>query len=459
MAVYFLCGIGGSGMMPLAQLLLKNGHEVWGSDRSRDQGKLPEKFKALEDMGAMLFDQNGTGISGLIDCFVVSSAVEESIPDVKAALGQGLTIQKRAEVLSALFNTKKGLSVAGTSGKTTVTAMLGHVLSSLALDPTIVNGGMMLNFEAQGTVAGEGEYFVAETDESDGSILFFKPFVGILNNIALDHKPLAELKDIFKTYLESCEEAVVVNVDNDYAAEVLKDAQLNGQKVITFSVKGKSTTVFAQGIKFSAFGASFDLYVDGDFVDRCTLNVPGAHNIANALAVISVCYALDLSVNEVMRGLHSFKGTKRRLELVGTAHNITVYDDFAHNPDKITASLSTLRKFDGRLLLFFQPHGFNPMKMMRTEMVESFVKEMGDEDILIMPEIYYAGGTVERAISSKDLIDDVVAAGKKAKFFETREECGDFLAEEAKDGDRVVIMGARDDTLTIFAHQVLKAVS
>ena len=459
MAVYFLCGIGGSGMMPLAQLLLKNGHEVWGSDRSRDQGKLPEKFKALEDMGAMLFDQNGTGISEQIDCFVVSSAVEESIPDVKVALEQGLTIQKRAEVLSSLFNAKKGLSVAGTSGKTTVTAMLGHVLSSLALEPTVVNGGMMLNFDGQGTVAGEGEYFVAETDESDGSILFFKPFVGILNNVALDHKPLDELKDIFKTYLESCEAAVVVNTDNAYAAEVLKNAQLGDQKVVTFSAKGKPATVFAQDIKFSAFGASFDLYVDGDFIDRCTLNVPGAHNIANALAVIGVCYALGLPINKATHGLHSFKGTKRRLEMVGTAHNITVYDDFAHNPDKLAASLSTLREFEGRLLLFFQPHGFNPMKMMRAEMVESFVKGMGSEDILVMPEIYYAGGTVERSISSKDLIDDVVAAGKKAKFFETRKECGDYLIEEAKDGDRIVIMGARDDTLTIFAHHVLKSIS
>lgn len=459
MAVYFLCGIGGSGMMPLAQLLLKNGHEVWGSDRSRDQGKLPEKFKALEDMGAQLFYQDGTGVSEQIDCFVVSSAVEESIPDVMAALEQGLKIQKRAEVLSALFNAKKGLSVAGTSGKTTVTAMLGHVLSSLALEPTIVNGGMMLNFDGQGTVAGEGDYFVAETDESDGSILFFKPFVGILNNIALDHKPLDELKDIFKTYLESCERAVVVNADNDYAAKVLESASLGDKQAITFSATGNPALVFAQDIKRSALGTSFDLYVDGEFIDRCDLNVPGMHNIANALAVVGVCYALDLPLHEVPHALYSFKGTKRRLEMVGTMHNITVYDDFAHNPDKIAASLSTLREFSGRLLLFFQPHGFNPMKMMRAEMVESFVKGMGDDDILIMPEIYYAGGTVERSISSKDLIDDVVAAGKKARFFETRKECGDFLVEEAKKGDRIVIMGARDDTLTIFANQVLKALS
>ncbi|MAS87766.1 MAG: UDP-N-acetylmuramate--alanine ligase [Micavibrio sp.] len=460
MTTYFLCGIGGSGMFPLAQLLLTKGHTVKGSDRSYDQGKFPEKFKVLEKMGVVLCPQDGSGINSSVDFLVVSSAVEPSIPDVKASLELGISIKKRAEILAELFNAQKGISVAGTSGKTTVTAMMGYVLSQLDQEPTIVNGGMMKNFADQAMVMGKGAYFVTETDESDGSISFFNPHIAVLNNIALDHKPLTELREIFKKYLEASSHAVIVNGDNAEAMDVLKQSSV--KSAVIFAISNKDADLQAQNLKPAQAGISFEVY-DKRSNKRydCVLNVPGAHNVSNAMAVLATIKALSLPLDKVCKVLEGFKGTKRRLEIVGKniERNITVYDDFGHNPDKITASLKALNEFDGRLLLFFQPHGFGPMKMMRKEIVEAFASNMTEEDILVMPEIYYAGGTAERSISSKDLINDVQAAGRQAQFFETRQECGDFLTLSAHDGDRIVIMGARDDSLSAFAQNVLDSLT
>jgi UDP-N-acetylmuramate--alanine ligase len=452
MKTYFLCGVGGSGMTPLAQLLLQKGHRVFGSDRSRDQGKLPEKFAALEKTGVTLFPQDGSGITSQVDCLVVSSAVEPTIPDVKAALSLNIEIKKRAEILAGLFNQQKGIAIGGTSGKTTVTAMMGYVLSALGEDPTIINGGLMANFDNQAAVVGQSECFVSEVDESDGSILYFEPYIGLLNNIALDHKPMDELIDIFQNYLKNCRHGVVVNADNVEAMQALEKSAVSN--ALTFSVKNPGADVVAREINLTPTGASFTLIYQGKS-HACQLNVPGLHNVSNALAVIALSIYLELDISRVCKALAGFKGTKRRLEIVGQAHGITVIDDFAHNPDKVAASLKALQVGQGRLLMFFQPHGFKPMYMMRQEITDAFAGNMKADDIIIMPEIYYAGGTVERLISSNDLIEDIKAKGGKGYFFQTREDCGAYLLSEAKEGDRIVIMGARDDTLTVFAQNIL----
>ena len=184
--------------------------------------------------------------------------------------------------------------------------------------------------------------------------------------------------------------------------------------------------------------------------------MPGLHNVANALAALSVAKACGVPLAEAAAHLGAFSGIRRRLEVVGTANGITVIDDFAHNPDKIAATLETMHAFPGRLLLMFQPHGYGPIRLMRNELVACFANGLRDEDVLVMPEPVYFGGTVDRSVGSRDIIGDIERRGRKAFAFPDRAACGDALVELARPGDRIVVMGARDDSLSQFARELLE---
>ncbi len=442
-------------MFPLAAILAAQGCRVGGSDRSYDQGQTPEKFAKIESLGIRLFPQDGSGITTETDVLVVSSAIEETIPDVQAARRHGIPIRKRAEILAMMFEGRRGIAIGGTSGKTTVTGMTGHILHVCGTDPVIVNGGVMLNFDA-GFRTGTGGWIVAETDESDGSISMFTPDIAVLNNITLDHKPLPELRPLFYDFIIKAKAGAVINMDDPEAATL---AQARSD-ALGFSVQDHpAARLLAQNIVFHTQGSSFGL-LDRQTkqIEPCTLFVPGLHNISNALAALGAATLAGIKLKDVIGALRGFKGIKRRLEIVGEQGGITVIDDFAHNPDKIAATLSTLQQSPGRLLVMFQPHGFGPMKMMRRELAEAFAEELKNDDILLMPEIFYAGGTAVRDISSADLTGDVARAGKQAHFMPTREAVGDFIVSHAKAGDRVVIMGARDDTLSLFAQDILRRI-
>ncbi|MGZ9096787.1 MAG: UDP-N-acetylmuramate--L-alanine ligase [Micavibrio sp.] len=459
---YFFVGIGGSGMSALADLIRRAGNVVSGSDRGRDRGDVPEKFKTLTDNGMTLHPQNGTGVVAGIDYVVVSSAVEESIPDIQNARKLGIPVLKRADLLSSLFNTARGIGIAGTSGKTTVTGMTGWMLHAMGLGPSIANGGIMPNFTKHpaslmgNAVGGQSDLFVAEMDESDGTIALFNPAVAVLNNITLDHKPFDVIEPMFRDYLLRAREAAVINLDDPRAAKM---AHAHPQ-TITVGIERQEAALSATNLQHLSNGISFDVYDRRDRSSHsCTLMVPGRHNVSNALCALAVAVALGQPLSKAIAALEQFKGIKRRLEILGTASGVTVIDDFGHNPDKIAASLATLTAYPGRVLVMFQPHGFGPMKMMRKELVESFVKGMRPQDMLVMPEIFYAGGTVTRDISSKDLINDIRTGGGDAHFRDTRDQTGDFLLQHARPGDRIVIMGARDDTLTEFASGLLRSLS
>ncbi len=456
---YFFCGIGGSGMMPLAVLLKKRGADVVGSDRSSDQGQTPEKFKALQDLGITLYPQDGSGVSENVSLLVVSTAVETSIPDVKFAMDLGIPIVKRGALLAELFNeTETRIAIAGTSGKSTVTGMVGTILTALGSDPTIVNGGEIRNLRESADDRfsnirqGRDDLFVAEMDESDGSIAHYMPSIAVLNNIAFDHMSMEELEQYFGDYLGKAERAVVVNFDQP-RVKVLCDDRATVD-VVSYSLNDRGARLYAYDLKPKADGISFELRYGGAEYP-VHLNVLGRHNVENALAALGACLAYGVDLAAAIEALSGFKGIHRRMELVGTKGGITVYDDFGHNPDKISASLESLKAFDGRLIVMFQPHGFGPLRLMRRELVAAFADHMGADDILIMPEVYYAGGTVDRSVTAAHLIDDLRGQGVDAHWFETREEIPAFIQAQARAGDRIVIMGARDDTLHIFAHEIL----
>jgi UDP-N-acetylmuramate--alanine ligase len=186
------------------------------------------------------------------------------------------------------------------------------------------------------------------------------------------------------------------------------------------------------------------------------LQMPGVHNVSNALAALGAARACGVSLRDAARALGSFSGIKRRFERVGVANGVTVFDDFAHNPDKIAATLATLHAFPGRLLVLFQPHGFGPLKLMKDAFIDCFATNLRDGDILVMPEPLYYGGTVERVVTSEDIVRGIGAGHREAHAFRDRNACGDKLIALARPGDRIVIMGARDDTLAEFASDLLR---
>ena len=458
---YFFVGIGGSGMMPLAMILAGTGATVAGSDRGLDQGRVPAKFDALKALGIALHPQDGSGITSADQIVVASAAIEESVPDMVRAAELGCARLSRAELLSKLFNAAPlSIGVAGTSGKSTVTGMIGWILHSADRAPTVMNGAVMKNFarpEAPfaSALVGDGDVFVSEVDESDGSIALYQPGIAVLNNVSLDHKPMAELRTLFGDFVARAGHAIV-NADDAEAMAVLA-AQAPAQ-VKLFSLTGAAGArgYDAANIVEEPFAARFDLIDAGQPAGQVRLQVPGRHNVANALAALAAAVAAGVPREAAIAAIGEFRGLKRRFELVGEAHDVTVIDDFAHNPDKIGATLDTLHAFPGRLLLLFQPHGYGPLKVMRAELVAALAARLRSDDRLILCDPAYFGGTVTRDVTSADIVADLAARGAPASHIADRAAAAAALVDQARPGDRIVVMGARDDSLSLVAQQMVE---
>ncbi|MBV1686548.1 UDP-N-acetylmuramate--alanine ligase [Novosphingobium sp. G106] len=457
---WFFCGIGGSGMLPLALILRGQGAEVAGSDRSRDQGRTAEKFAWLESLGFTLFPQDGSGVVSADQTLVASAAVEDTVPEVVRAKELGCPRMSRAELLARLFNAAgTGIAIGGTSGKSTVTGMAGWIMTQAGRDPTIMNGAVMKNFVRDDAPfasarVGSGGVFVSEVDESDGSIALYRPKVAVLGNVSLDHKSLEELRALFGDFLAEANVAAI-NVDDAETAGLAHRAQ----RLVTFGIDSPEAQI----------GVAPDSLAEGPtsltatIVDRrdgsthaLALKVPGRHNLANALAAIAAANAAGVSVADAVAALGSFAGLARRFDIVGTSPSgVTVIDDFGHNPDKVSATLATLKAHPGRVIAFFQPHGYGPLRQMGHELAEVFARKLSPDDVTILCDPVYFGGTVDRSEGSERIVRLIREAGGQAEHIPERAACGDRIVELAQSGDRVVIMGARDDTLTLFAKDLL----
>lgn len=456
----FFCGIGGSGMLPLAQIAQGLGMFVAGSDRSRDQGRTPEKFAWMEANGFALFPQDGSGVISPDQVLVASAAIEDTVPEVARARELGCQRLSRAELLSTLFNAA-GFSVAvgGTSGKSTVTGMIAWILAEAGHDPTVMNGAVMKNFVSPANPfasarIGSAGVFVSEVDESDGSIALYRPTVGVLLNVSLDHKSIEELRVLFGDYVARAGVAVI-NLDSEEAAYLRPRAP----KAVTFGLKDRRADIGVEpgSIEMSALGISA-VVVDNRRREAFPLDLPmpGMHNLSNALAAIAAASAAGIRVAHAVYALRSFKGLARRFDVIGTSPGgIPVIDDFGHNPEKCAATLRTLKATPGRVIAFFQPHGYGPLRQMGEELARTFARELGPDDITIMCDPVYFGGTVDRSVGTGRIVDMINAAGGKAEHIPAREDCGARIAALAKPGDRIAVMGARDDTLTEFAQSIL----
>ncbi|ATI55353.1 UDP-N-acetylmuramate--alanine ligase [Sphingomonas melonis TY] len=487
---FFLVGIGGSGMLPLATILAGRGAIVEGSDRGLDQGRVPAKFDSLIARGIRLHPQDGSGIVSGEQIVVASAAVEDTVADIVAATRLGCARMSRAELLSALFNASDlPIGIAGTSGKSTVTGMIGWILHAMGRDPTVMNGAVMKNFAAPdapfaSALVGAnrkegGDAFVSEVDESDGSIARYVPRVAVLNNVSLDHKALDELRRLFADFAGKAE-VVIANVgDAETAALVAGMAN-----VVRVAVEAEAD-LRAENLVPEPFAIGFDLVIatpspfgrfapsslsrwkregapearkgEGETRLRVQLAVPGRHNVANALAAIAAVVAAGIPPEQAVEAIGGFTGLRRRFDFVGAAGGVAVIDDFGHNPDKIAATLDTLHAFPGRLRILFQPHGYGPLKVMRRELVESLTQRLRPDDLLVLPDPVYHGGTVNREVTSADIVADLTAAGRDARHVANRAEAAALLVAEARPGDRIVVMGARDDTLSLLAAEMLES--
>ena len=452
----FFSGIGGSGMLPLASIVRASGGRVAGSDRSLDAGRTPEKFDYLRSLGIQLFPQDGSGLAEDMT-LVTSAAVEDSVPDVVRARELGLDHQTRPQFLARLLNAaQRSVAIGGTSGKSTVTGMVGWILHACHRQPTVMNGAVMKNFATPSApfasaLVGDPELFVSEVDESDGSIALYRPEVAVLTNISLDHKEMAELRSLFAGFLAAAKK-VVVNLD-DPEARMLGES-VAGNVLLGYGFDSPGAAFQGKSYEPRPDGSSFALEALGERF-AVELAVPGRHNASNALGAIAATHALGVRIEDAVAALARFEGLKRRLETVGTAGGVTVIDDFAHNPDKIDATLATLSDSPGRLLAMFQPHGFGPIAKMGEELANSLARGLGPEDRLFLPDPVYQGGTTDKSRRSDWLAAAVIERGGKADHIPERTAIGDALVAEAREGDRILIMGARDDTLSEFARGLL----
>jgi UDP-N-acetylmuramate--alanine ligase len=457
---WFFCGIGGSGMLPLATILRGHGAEVAGSDRSYDQGRTPEKFTWLRSHGFELFPQDGSGVTSPNQTLVASAAIEDTIPEVVRARELGCPRMTRAELLAALFNAAPvGVAVGGTSGKSTVTGMLGWIMHEAGRDPTIMNGAVMKNFVSPDVPfasarVGKGPVFVSEVDESDGSIALYRPEVAVLLNLSLDHKSIEELRVLFGDFL-----AAAPRVALNFDCEETRALAGKAQDALSFGIDHPEATFGIEPgtIEDSPTGVAA-LLVDRreDVAHALRVAMPGRHNLANALAAVAGAAAAGVPVGEAVLALSMFAGLARRFDVIGTSPSgVTVIDDFGHNPEKCRATLRTLKAHPGRVIAFFQPHGYGPLRQMGHELAQTFAAELGPEDVTLMCDPVYFGGTVDRSEGSERIVGLIQQSGGKAHYIPSREACGDRIVELARPGDRVVVMGARDDTLTEFAKNLL----
>jgi UDP-N-acetylmuramate--alanine ligase len=440
-------GVAGSGMSALAQLLAWEGRAVSGSDRSFDRGGNPSARAALEEAGVVLFPQDGSGAAGAAEV-VASAAVEADVPDLIRARALKIPLKPRWEILAGLANRRRSLAVAGTNGKSTTAALLAWILLKNGFDPSLALGASLRSgVSGLGNARrGQTDWLVFEADESDGGLVRYRPELGVITNISLDHFDLPRLHGIFSSFAGNCRRFLVRNADCPISRKAIPAR--SGQ--FSFSLCGAGDFQ-AESLVLDSAGSRFRLR-GADFV----LPLPGAHNAANALAAAAAAAVLGLEPARSAAALRDFPGLRRRLETVYDS-SVLVLDDFAHNPAKVRSSLAAARLRGKRLIALYQPHGFGPLRLTLGELAAAFVSGLGPGGRLCLLPVHYAGGTARRDVSSADLAAEVSRRGGDASLTD-REEAVFRLAADAREGDVILVMGARDETLSELARGIGEAV-
>ncbi len=448
---FFFVGIAGTGMSAIAQYLRGCGKTVTGSDRLFTPDSKSLLQQQFEEMGITCVQQDGSGIDKSIDLVVVSTAIEESNVEYQKALSLNIPIAKRSAVLAALSDQVKTIAVGGTSGKSTTTAMIFHILTQAGLQPSLMTGAGLTELQEKGlpgnAYKGEGEWLVIEADESDGSIVGYHPEIAVVLNVERDHKEEDELIDLFTTFKNHTKGAFIVNADNELAAS------LSANKEYDFSAQGKKVGVKGGSFKQSGFSISFK--INGN---ACKVPVMGAHNMENAMAAYAVCLQAGVDKKDIIKALGTFRGIYRRTQLIGEnkRNKQFVIDDFAHNPSEVAAAIAACQLVSPRVIAYFQPHGFGPLRFMHAELSQEVAKVLRPNDYFLIGEVYYAGGTVDRNISPTIVSTAIIREGKQALFVGSKQSALTEMITLAEENTTFLIMGARDPHLDQLGKDLFK---
>ena len=432
-------GIGGSGMSGIAEILLNLGYRVSGSDQKRN-----ETIERLERLGAKIVIGHAPANVEGVHVLVYSSAVSRDNIEVQTARQEQIPTIPRAEMLAELMRLKYGIAVAGTHGKTTTTSMVGVVLAEGRFDPTIVVGGRVTNLGSNARL-GQGEYLVAEADESDGSFLKLAPTIAVVTTIDAEHLDhYGSLEAVCEAFL------AFVNKVPFYGSAVLCLDEPNIQRllpridkrVITYGLDSAADLV-ARRVSLSGMTSRFEVYQRGALLGECTLQIPGRHNVLNALAAIGVGLDLEIPFVTIARALAGFAGVQRRFQIRGTAAGVTVVDDYGHHPAEIRATLAAAKAgFDRRVVTVFQPHRYTRTRDLKTEFLTAF----NQADVLVMMDIYPAGEPPIPGVSAEDLAEGIRAHGHRNVTFlgSDRARIVEYVTEISRPGDLIVTLGAGD---------------
>ncbi len=423
-----LVGIGGVGMSALAQAYLDAGHAVSGADRSlRADGSRTPVLEALAAEGVRLSPDDGSGVDAGTARVVVSTAIEDANPDLVAARARGIPVVHRAAALAEVLSARKLVAVAGTCGKSTVTAILGYVLSVCGFDPTVVNGAQIAGWDENGTRVGSvrkgaGDYAVAEVDESDKSLTAFHPYAAIITNASADHYSKEEMDAVFDAFVR------------DVPGPVIDGRDSSGKR----------------------HSGRFDQEVEAAIG---TFPMPGAHNRANARLALAMACALGADPVQAAAALATFPGVERRLQRVGSIscgdHEVAVYDDYAHNPEKLHAMWTTLADaFPRGVAAVWRPHGYGPLRKMLEPLAAAFRSVMRPQDALVLLPVYDAGGTADRSVNSDALAARLADASGAVELVQDLKGAEAYLRARADAFGVIVTAGARDPGLPVLARRL-----
>ncbi|QYF87308.1 UDP-N-acetylmuramate--L-alanine ligase [Brevundimonas sp. PAMC22021] len=447
--VHFI-GIGGIGMSGIAEIMLKIGYSVQGSD-----AKASANTERLERLGARIFiGHDAAHLGDEVSAVVYSTAVKADNPEMKAARARRIPLVRRAEMLAELMRLQFSIAVGGTHGKTTTTSMVAALLDAGGLDPTVVNGGII---NAYGTNAkvGDGDWIVVEADESDGSFLRLKSTVAIVTNIDPEHLDhygdFDRVRQAFVDFVENIPFYGFAAVCLDHPEVQKLVAGVDNRRLVTYGLNPQAM-VRAENCDMRADGCRFDVVIENGETTRIEgLHLPmaGWHNVSNALAAIAVARELDVADEAIKAGLASFGGVKRRFTTTGVVNGVRIVDDYGHHPVEIAAVLKAARQVtEGRVIAVVQPHRFTRLR----DLMEEFSTSVSDADSVIVADVYPAGEAPIPGVDKHALVDGVRRYGHRhVQALENAAVLPRLIREEAKPGDLVVLLGAGDVTAWAYA--------
>ncbi len=431
-----MIGIGGTGMNGIAEVLLNRGYKVSGSDMNENQAT-----RRLRSLGALVSIGHKAEHIKSVDVVVISSAIDGKNVEVKEAKKQNIPIIPRAEMLAELMRMKNGIAIAGSHGKTSTTSMIAQILESAGLDPTIIVGGRLNTIGAHAKL-GEGDFIVAEADESDRSFLYLSPFIAVLTNLDEEHlDQYKNVEEIKKTFVNFANKVpfycpVILCLDDANLQSLIPKLE---RRIITYGFSAQAD-IFARDPVFNEFSSTSTLFLKGEKIGLLKLNVPGIHSILNAMASVCVGIDLDIPVPTILEALEEYSGIGRRFELKKTVHDIMIIEDYAHHPTEIKATLMAAQSgWDRRIVAVFQPHRFSRLSFLMKEFGMAF----NQADVLIITEIFSAGETPIPGVTGEILCDEIRKFGHKHIHFEPdMKNIPSLIKELVKPKDMVLIMGA-----------------